>query len=101
MSGTRNSCYSTGDYVLVKFLTKNVEYHYAAIINEIDDYENNLHVTFLKICEDKVQTFGIDDKDISDVSFDQVIQKLDNPDLTAKRKRIFYQCSTQVDVFER
>nr|CAH7719872.1 unnamed protein product [Callosobruchus chinensis] len=100
-SGSRNTCYNTGDYVLVKFPTKNVEYRYAAVINEIDDYENDLRVTFLKICDHKVQTFRIDDKDISDVSFDQVIQKLDNPDLISKGKRIFYQFSTQVDVFER
>ena len=97
----RNSCYNTGDYVLVKFPAKNVEYRYAAVINEIDDDENDLRVTFLKICDKKVQTFRIDDKDISDVSFDQVIQKLDNPDLIVKGKRMFYKFSTQVNVFER
>ncbi|KAF5275007.1 hypothetical protein FQA39_LY06944 [Lamprigera yunnana] len=100
-SGTRNSCYNTGDYVLVKFPTKNVKYRYAAVINEIDDDKNDLRVAFLKICDHNVQTFRIDDKDISDVSFDEIIQKLDNPDLIVKGKRIFYQFSTQVDVFER
>lgn len=100
-SGIRNSCYNTGDYVLVKFPAKNVEYRYAAVINEIDDDENDLRVTFLKICDQKVQTFRIDDKDISDVSFDQVVQKLNNPDLIVKGKRIFYKFSTQIDVFER
>lgn len=100
-SGTRNSYYNAGDYVLVKFPIKNAEYRYAAVTNEIDDDENDLRVTFLKICDHKVQTFRIDDKDISDVSFDQVIQKLDNPDLIVKGKRIFYRFSTQVDVFER
>ncbi|CAK1584774.1 unnamed protein product [Parnassius mnemosyne] len=100
-SGTQNSCYNTGDYVLVKLSAKNVEYRYAAVVNEIDEDENDLQVTFLKICDKKMQTFKINDRDISDVSFDQVIQKLDNPNFILKGKRIFYKFSTQVDVFER
>ncbi|CAH1107026.1 unnamed protein product [Psylliodes chrysocephalus] len=40
-SGTRNSYYNTGDYVLVKYPAKNVEYRYAAVINEIDDDEDD------------------------------------------------------------
>ncbi|XP_049871225.1 uncharacterized protein LOC126373477 [Pectinophora gossypiella] len=100
-SGYQNSCYNTGEYVLVKFPAKNVEYRYAAVINDIDGDENDLRVTFLKVCNKKVQTFRIDDKDISDVSFDQVIQKLDSPDLILKGKRIYYKFSTEVDVFER
>ncbi|KAK0158077.1 hypothetical protein PV327_011156 [Microctonus hyperodae] len=100
-SGIQNSCYNTGDYVLVKYPAKNVEYRYAAVINEIDDDESDLRVTFLKICNQKVQIFRIDDNDIADVSFDQVVQKLDNPDLVLQGKRIFYQFSTPVEVFER
>lgn len=100
-SGIRHSSYNTGDYVLVKFPTKNVEYRYAAVINDIDEDENELRVTFLKICNQKGQTFRIDEQDISDVSFDQIIQKLDNPDLIVKGRREFYQFSTLVDVFER
>lgn len=100
-SGIRNSCYNTGDYVLVKYAAKNVEYRYAAVINNIDNDENDLRVTFLKICDQKVQIFRIDDNDIADVSFDQVVQKLDNPNLILKGKRIFYQFSSEVDVFER
>ena len=78
----QNSCYNTGNYIL-------------------DDDENELRVTFLKICAHNAQTFRIDNKDISDVSFEQVIQKLDNPDLIIKGERIFYKFSTQVGVFER
>ncbi|KAL3282062.1 hypothetical protein HHI36_005262 [Cryptolaemus montrouzieri] len=80
MSGTRNSYYNTGDHVLIKYPTKNVECSYVAVINEIDDDENDLRVTFIKIYDHKVQTFKINDKDISDVSFDQGIQNMDDPD---------------------
>ncbi|KAJ8719460.1 hypothetical protein PYW08_011635 [Mythimna loreyi] len=100
-SGFQNSFYNTGDYVLVKYTAKNVEYRYAAVINGIDDEENDLRVTFLKICDQKAQLFRIDDNDISDVSFEQVVLKLDNPDLILKGKRIFYKFPTEVKVFER
>lgn len=49
-SGTRNSWFNTGDYVLVKFSAKNVEYYYTVVI-DIDEDENYLWVTFLKICD--------------------------------------------------
>ena len=45
---------NTGDYILVKLPSKNVEYRYAAVINEMDDDENELRVTFLKIWDQKV-----------------------------------------------
>lgn len=99
-SGIGNSCYNTGDYVLVKYPAKNIEYRYAAVINDIDNDESELRVTFLKICVQKMQMFRIDDNDVADVSFDQVVQKLDNIDLILKGKRIFYQFSTQAQVFE-
>ncbi|KAF9798760.1 hypothetical protein SFRURICE_021557, partial [Spodoptera frugiperda] len=76
-SGIRNSCYNTGDYVLVKYAAKNVEYRYAAVINNIDNDENDLRVTFLKICDQKVQIF------------DQLFKKLDNPNLILKEREYF------------
>ncbi|KAK0177169.1 hypothetical protein PV328_001247 [Microctonus aethiopoides] len=64
------SGYEPGDYVLVRFPTKNVEYRCAAMINEINEEDNDLQVTFLKICDAKVQIFRINESDISDVTFD-------------------------------
>ncbi|CAH2014479.1 unnamed protein product, partial [Acanthoscelides obtectus] len=97
----QHSCYSTGDYVLVRFLVKHVEYRYAAVVNKVDEEENDLRVTFLKVCDDKVQTFKIDESDISDVSFDHVVQKLESPDLILKGNRIFYKFESLVNVYER
>ncbi|CAG4984789.1 unnamed protein product [Parnassius apollo] len=62
--------YTIGDYVLVKFLVRNTEYCYAAVINKIDTEEGELTVTFLKICDDKGHTFRVDENDVSDVPFD-------------------------------
>ncbi|KAF5278653.1 hypothetical protein FQA39_LY00695 [Lamprigera yunnana] len=44
------SRYSSGDYVLVKYVTKKTEYHYAAICFSVDDEDGELRMTFLKIC---------------------------------------------------
>lgn len=93
--------YTIGDYVLVKFLVRNTEYCYAAVINKIDTEEGELTVTFLKICDDKGHTFRVDENDVSDVSFDQVLKKLPNPDIALKGKRIFYYFNIPVPVFEK
>uniref|UniRef100_A0A2A4JCW7 Uncharacterized protein n=1 Tax=Heliothis virescens TaxID=7102 RepID=A0A2A4JCW7_HELVI len=93
--------YTIGDYVLVKFLVRNIEYCYAAVINKIDMEKGELTVTFLKICDDKGHTFRVDENDVSDVSFDQVIKKLPNPDIALKGKRIFYYFNISVPVFEK
>lgn len=76
-SGQQKSCYKPGDYVPVRFRIKNAEYRYVSVINKIDEEENDLRFTFLKICNEKVQTFIIDESGISDVSFDQIINKVE------------------------
>ncbi|KAM3959672.1 LOW QUALITY PROTEIN: uncharacterized protein ACR2FA_006319 [Aphomia sociella] len=65
--------YISGDYVLVKFKVRNTEYRYAAVINQVDNEEGELTVTFMKICDNK---FRMDENDISDVSFNQILEKL-------------------------
>ncbi|KAL3271206.1 hypothetical protein HHI36_021702 [Cryptolaemus montrouzieri] len=93
--------YTIGDYVLAKFLVRNTEYCYAAVTNKIDTEESELTVTFLKICDDKGHTFRVDKNDVSDVSFDQVLQKLPNPDIALKGERRFYYFNISVPVFEK
>lgn len=55
--GEKQSWNNTGNYVRERFLAKHVEYWYATVNNEIDEEINDLCVTFLKICDDKVKTF--------------------------------------------
>ncbi|KAL3280527.1 hypothetical protein HHI36_024403 [Cryptolaemus montrouzieri] len=62
--------YTISNWVLVK----NTEYCYAAVINKVDMEEGELTETFLKICYDEGHTFRVDEKDVSDVSFDQVLK---------------------------
>ncbi|KAF5300282.1 hypothetical protein FQA39_LY11139 [Lamprigera yunnana] len=65
--------YNSGDYVLVKFNVRKTEYRYVAIINQVDNEEGELTVTFMKICDNKGHKFRMDENDISDVSFNQIM----------------------------
>lgn len=93
--------YNSGDYVLVKFNVRQMEYRYAAVINQVDNEECELTVTFMKICDNMGRKFVMDEYDISDVSFDQILQKLPNPDLSQKGRRLFYYFPISVQVFEK
>lgn len=93
--------YNSGDYVLVKYVTRKTEYYYAALCSSVDDEEGELRVTFLKICDQNATLFKLDDKDVSDVPMDQIIKKLPVLNLITKGKRVFYQFEEKIDVFEK
>ncbi|KAF9417738.1 hypothetical protein HW555_005245 [Spodoptera exigua] len=95
------SRYSSGDYVLVKYITKKTEYHYAAVCSSVDDEDGEVRVTFLKICDQNGTLFKLDERDVSDVPMDQVIKKLPVPNLITKGKRVYYQFQEKIDVFEK
>ncbi|KAF5278586.1 hypothetical protein FQA39_LY00628 [Lamprigera yunnana] len=94
------SRYSSGDYVLVKYVTKKTEYHYAAICSSVDDEDGELRVTFLKICNQTGTLFKLNERGVSDVPVDQIIKKLPVPNLITKGNRVFYQFKENIDVFE-
>ncbi|KAF9794081.1 hypothetical protein SFRURICE_013546 [Spodoptera frugiperda] len=81
---TTGNAFNTGDYILVKLPAKNMEYRYVSVIDIIDEEEDELRVTFLKLCDKKGQTFRIDQMDVADVAMNQVIEKLPNPNLLMK-----------------
>ena len=93
--------YNSGDYVLVKFKVRNTEYRYAAVINQVDNEEGELTVTFMKLCDNKGHKFRMDENDMSDVSFNQIQEKLPDPDLRIKGRRRFYYFPISVSVFEK
>lgn len=93
--------FNTGDYILVKLLSKNIEYRYVSVIDKIDEEDGEIRVTFLKLCDDKGQIFRFDQDDVADITMDQVVQKLPHPNIYLKGNRIFYKFDTSVDVFEK
>ncbi|GBP83096.1 hypothetical protein EVAR_84860_1 [Eumeta japonica] len=88
--------------LVVKLLGKtNMEYRYVSIIDKIDEEDGEIRVTFLKLCDNKGQLFRYDADDVSDITMDQVVQKLSNPNIVLKGNRIFYKFDLPVDVFEK
>ncbi|KAF9413674.1 hypothetical protein HW555_008120 [Spodoptera exigua] len=57
----------------------------------------------LQICgsNKKGLSFKVDENDISDVSYEQVIEKFVNPDFILKGKRIYYKFSVPINFFEK
>ncbi|KAG5884177.1 hypothetical protein JTB14_034716 [Gonioctena quinquepunctata] len=98
---SQRSLYSSGDYVLVKYITRNTEYSYAAIFSSVDDEEGELRVTFLKICEQNGTLFQLNEKYVADIPMEQVVKKLPVPNIITKGNRVFYQFREQIDVFEK
>ncbi|GBP53714.1 hypothetical protein EVAR_39868_1 [Eumeta japonica] len=93
--------YGCGDYVLVKLIMGRKEYRYAAICSKYDDDEGELTVTFLKVCNEDGTEFKINDNDIADVPYEDVIEKLPIPNLIVKRGTVFYKFKTPVSVYEK
>uniref|UniRef100_A0A2A4JBN8 Uncharacterized protein n=1 Tax=Heliothis virescens TaxID=7102 RepID=A0A2A4JBN8_HELVI len=102
VSGSQQeSLYSNGDYVLIKYMIRNKEYRYAAICSSDINDDGEMRVTFLKVCDQNGTLFKLDEKDVADVPFEQIIHKLPVPDLVTKGKRVFYQFKEDIDVFEK
>lgn len=93
--------FGSGDYILVKFPMGKKEYRYAAICSNFDEEEEELTVTFLKVCDDNLTLFRVDENDVADISLDHVIEKLSIPNLNFKGNRLFYKFKKSVNVFEK
>lgn len=93
--------YGSGDYVLVKLLLKKKEYRYAAICSCYDDEEGELTVTFLKVCNEEGKLFKLEEHDVADVPYEDVIEKLPIPSLIVKGDRVFYKFKKAVNVLEK
>lgn len=93
--------YGSGDYVLVKLIMKGKEYRYAAICSKYDDEDGELTVAFLKLCNEDGTEFKINDNDIADVAYEDVVEKLPVPNLIVRTKTVFYKFKKPVNVYEK
>ncbi|CAH2012026.1 unnamed protein product [Acanthoscelides obtectus] len=82
-------------------MVKKKEYRYAAICSYYDDEEGELTVTFLKVCNKEGNLFKLDEGDVADVLYEDVIEKLSMPCLIFKGDRVFYDFKKAINVFEK
>lgn len=63
--------------------------------------DGEIRVTFLKLYDKTGQTFRLDQDDVADITMNQMIEKLPNPKILLKGKRVFYKFDSPVNVFEK
>lgn len=91
-----------GDFVLVEYQINNKKYRYAGVCSsDFDEEEGDIRVTFLKISNEDGTLFKINDNDMSDVKWEQILTKLPVPNIFMKGNRVLYKFPKPVDVFEK
>ncbi|CAF4937685.1 unnamed protein product [Pieris macdunnoughi] len=91
-----------GDFVLVEYNINNKKYRYAGVCSsDFDEEEGEIRVTFLKISNEDATFFRINDNDVSDVKWEQILTILPVPNIRMKGNRVFYKFPKPVDVFEK
>lgn len=61
-----------------------MEYKYVSVIDKVDEEDGEIRVTFLKLYDNKGQTFRFDQDGVADITMDQAIKKLPNPNILVK-----------------
>lgn len=94
-----------GNFILVKFhstgKTRNT-YRYACIVQGKDDDDGEVFVQGLKLLNAKSNEFIVNDKDLSSVKYEDIVQNLDEPTIVLKNGRqIVYKFKKSIDVFEK
>ncbi|KAL3278827.1 hypothetical protein HHI36_016347 [Cryptolaemus montrouzieri] len=88
-----------GDFILVEYYINNKKYRYAGVCSsDFDEEEGDVRVTFLKISNEDGTLFRIDENDMSDVKWEQILTILPVPNIHMK---VFYKFPKSVDVFEK
>lgn len=91
-----------GDFVLVEYHINNKKYRYAGVCSsDFDEEEGEIRVTFLKISNEDGTLFRINDNDMSDVKWEQILSILPVPNILMKGNRVFYKFPKPIDVFEK
>lgn len=94
-----------GNYILVKFRSTGKprkSYRYACIVQGKDDDDGEVFVQGLKLLNAKSNEFIVNDKDLSSVKYEDIVQNLDEPTIVLKNGRqIVYKFKKSIDVFEK
>ncbi|XP_063529023.1 uncharacterized protein LOC134740476 [Cydia strobilella] len=102
VSGQNQLLPGMGDYLLVKvYGTKGKSYHiYACIAQSNIDDDGEIKVTFMK-CVKGGKLFVLNEKDVSYVAYEDIVQKLPNPEIQLKRGVNYFKFPIDTNVFEK
>lgn len=81
-SSVKTIRFNIGGYFLVKLPVRKVEYRYIAVINQIHSEQDELTVTYMESFVDKGLKLRLDENDASGISFNQIVEKIPNSDLS-------------------
>lgn len=93
-----------GTFLLIKVPTKrkNVFYRYVGIAGTCVDNEGDIKVTFLKSVRNNAKDFKVDNKDISYVSYEQVLKIMPMPQLIKEANHnLYYHFDNDIDIYEK
>lgn len=93
-----------GTFVLVEFVSgsrKRTKYRYVGLCKSELDEDGDVRIMYLKNCGEKNTLFKLNESDISDVNFDQIVAILPDPMLRMNGKRAYYKFKGSIDVYEQ
>lgn len=85
------------DYIIVTFPGKKKFHEYVCIVQKVTN-KDNIEVMAMKICDQSKTIFIENDKDISIISFSQITEVLDIPQMIIIGDRIKYKFAKPLDV---
>lgn len=98
---SKNETFKNGDYVLVKFQQKKNEYRYVGVCSDVDEDEGEIHITFLRSCNDSATLFKVDEHDVPHIPSEQIFEKLPQPSLVLQGERVFLRFKEPVNIMEQ
>lgn len=91
-----------GTFLLIDVPTqKNNKYRYAAMADTTVEEDGEVKVTFLKSQGPDAKTFAVNHKDVSYVSYEQIVKILPKPRLKIKGTSRYYCFTDDVEIFEK
>lgn len=93
-----------GTFVLVEFVSgskQKIKYKYVGLCKSELDEDGDVRIMYLKNCGERNTLFKLNESDVSDVTFDQIVAILPDPMLRLKGKRAFYKFKGSIDVYEQ
>lgn len=94
----------SGKFVLVNFSSASgkIEYRYVCSVLKKDEDDGEVTVQGLKLMNDDGTEFSnIDESDVSNVPFENIIEILEEPKIVLRKRLLLYKFDRAVDVFEK